>query len=328
MRKLDELKENGYIFTDLENLRKAVLEGNEETKEQDLQEIDEMIASHPNTDPLKKEFIKRESKRKVAELVKELVGNRSIRKTAADTGVTTAYIAGIIKEKYLPSAEILAKLAAPEANPQNHVTLEDLMIAAGYQNEDHADYIGGESLNAVKKKSNDAVLHDELPIADFSAVGTKYAEKRREFLLKTRRIARAAIIDALCEKDVEFRTQRMEYRISYFDPDIALNVYNSPVKEWWLYVRPQGISPWRLEKRRICDVLAPLLLVEPSAERKISLIVYDQYTYEALVKYADRVAYKGELSVILVDMEQQRVVLEKYLSHYGDDGEKMELYIV
>ena len=67
------------------------------------------------------------------ELIKKLIGDRSFRQTSIDSGVANSYISGIINGKYKPSIKILQKLTAPEANPQNGVTLEDLMVAAGYQ---------------------------------------------------------------------------------------------------------------------------------------------------------------------------------------------------
>ena len=63
---------------------------------------------------------------------------------AEDSGVAASYITAIINGKYLPSAEILRKLSVPYARPQNGITLEDLMIAAGYQE----DYVGTEMYQA------------------------------------------------------------------------------------------------------------------------------------------------------------------------------------
>ena len=68
-------------------------------------------------------------------LIIKLIGERSQRRTAQDTGVTASYITGIINKKYLPSAETLRKLSAPESKPRNGVTLHQLMVAAGYQEE-------------------------------------------------------------------------------------------------------------------------------------------------------------------------------------------------
>ena len=71
----------------------------------------------------------------LSRLVKELVGDRNIRKASEDTGVANSYISGIMNGKFKPSIKILQKLADPKANPQNGVTFEDLMVAAGYQDD-------------------------------------------------------------------------------------------------------------------------------------------------------------------------------------------------
>lgn len=77
--------------------------------------------------------MKTEPKTELVTLIKQLVGDRSIRKTGQDSGVTASYITGILKQKYMPSAEILRKLTDPKAKPQNGITLRKLMVAAGYQ---------------------------------------------------------------------------------------------------------------------------------------------------------------------------------------------------
>jgi len=70
---------------------------------------------------------------KVSELIKKLVGERSVRKTGEDSGVSASYIIGVINKRYLPSADVLRRLTCESAKPRNGITLEQLMVAAGYQ---------------------------------------------------------------------------------------------------------------------------------------------------------------------------------------------------
>lgn len=82
----------------------------------------------------------------LSELVRKLVGYRSLRKVSEESGVAPSYISGIINGKRKnPSALILKKLTDSKANPQNGVTFEDLMVAAGYQNE----YVGSTKMKNV-----------------------------------------------------------------------------------------------------------------------------------------------------------------------------------
>ena len=78
---------------------------------------------------IKDDEIKR--REKLSQLVTQLCGERSKREVARKSSVAASYISGIINCKYMPSAETLRKLAAAE--PRGGVTLEMLMVAAGYQ---------------------------------------------------------------------------------------------------------------------------------------------------------------------------------------------------
>ena len=76
---------------------------------------------------------KREQIENVAKLVTLAQGERSRREMARETGIAASYINGIENKKYLPSADILRKIA--NGNPRKGVTLKALMVAAGYDTE-------------------------------------------------------------------------------------------------------------------------------------------------------------------------------------------------
>ena len=60
---------------------------------------------------------------KLIELAK---GNRSVREYARESGVSAAYISGLIKGKYIPSLKILSKLSKVS---HNGVTYEQLVTS-------------------------------------------------------------------------------------------------------------------------------------------------------------------------------------------------------
>lgn len=87
----------------------------------------------------------------LSRLVRKLVGNRTLLQVSEQAGIGKSTLAGILSGKYEPSVKILRRLTDSKANPQNGVTFEDLMVAAGYQD----DYVDRE------KESNVYIIYNE-----------------------------------------------------------------------------------------------------------------------------------------------------------------------
>jgi len=95
-------------------------------------------------------------RRKLAELVKEIKGERTIRQYANDTGISPSIISRILSEDYKPGAEMIKRLVKKSSKPRGNVTANDLMVAAGYLERDankelidSVVSIGGASLATV-----------------------------------------------------------------------------------------------------------------------------------------------------------------------------------
>ena len=61
---------------------------------------------------------------------------------------------------------------------------------------------------------------------------------------------------------------------------------------------------------------------------KVSLAVNTKAGYEYLLRYKDRIPYRGELSVIYIDLEKYEIVAETYLSHFYESDPSAEFYII
>jgi len=286
---------------------------------------------------------KQESIKKVAVLVKELIGDRSLRKTSADSGVAASYLTGILKERYLPSAEILRRLASPEANPQNGITVEDLMISAGYQNRYQDQYdvqlsifdIFGSEEDTDNKpeekledtKDDKGLIPKEKKDSDISEKSTlKKLDLERE---RFKSCATGIIYKSLVEKRIIFSITDDLMAIRGFSPDISIKVTGIPIKEWWFSFKmlPTNMSIRNDESRyKIMragwakNLLGKLIFVEPKVGRKLSVVVKANDEFEELVQYKDKLAFRGDLSVILVDMENYRVMKEEYLTYYNNEN--------
>lgn len=273
---------------------------------------------------LGKKTIKVFAMQRVSTLVKELIGERSIRRTAEDSNVAASYITGIVNQKYLPSAEILRKLTAPSAKPQNGVTMEDLMIAAGYQT-DYIEVAVEEPgiLDANDNTNgNDSVTHDWV---------REHHRERMQEIRKFESMVTGIIYKTLAEKGLSFSYVNEVMGVRGYKPDVAVYVSQQPVLEWWFEIKFLGNITGRHGNRgyvNLRHILGQFMFVEPKLERKVSLVIDNEEDFELIVSYKDKLAYRGDLSVILVDTETYSVVREEYLAHYNLNEQSAEFYLV
>ena len=329
----------GYSVAGLAELRARIEKSDSPDKDKYLAEIDKFIMSVPDGDMSKKEYLKKQAIHKVALLVDELKGDRSIRRTAEDTGVAASYITGILKEKYLPSADILRKLAAPEAKPQNAITLEDLMVAAGYQT-DYVEEAYKEALYDEVQDDHSGKTIDVQPNIEMLSRIAAYAEKfngptpsqerqkqRMQEMSKFESLATGVIYKALAEKGIHFSNANDVVGVRGFRPDMSVYVPMQPILEWWFEFKYIGADKNR-GYINLKHILGQFMFIEPKLERKISLVISSREDFDILCGYKDKLAYRGDLSVILIDEETFSVVREEYLAHYNMYDNESEFYIV
>lgn len=266
-----------------------------------------------------------ENKQKqVSELVKQLVGDRSIRAAARDTGVAASYITSIINGKFIPSADILRKLVEPSSKPQGDVILEDLMIAAGYQ-------------SAFRDEHMDVSLRG---LQDFSTPGNKEhseeMQNRYRLLLKqhvqTERMVKEIIYDQLLEKGIHIESIDDEnIQSGSAKVDLIVKVTDPQINEWWFEFKcisyPElNYHPGRnpMANRQL---LSRFLFKEPDPGRKISIVVNDEEVFKKWINY--KLSLKADLSVILISLDRREVLDEVYLSHYdGIEENRYEIKLV
>ncbi len=272
--------------------------------------------------------------KEVAILLKRLIGDRSIRKTAEDSGVAASYISGILKEKHLPSANILRKLAATDAKPQNGVTLEDLMIAAGYQKNysKPSDYdiikdgflyeINNESYN--KKSMLERIDAYQQYLASYA---NENDGDSRLLYKKYESIVSGILYNGMMKKGIKFGGLKKSGRSGMYQPDIVVSVSESCIKEWWFELKYIG-NNGEFANYRMMTTIMRMFIVAPSKDRKISLVINNKSAFEYIINHMNNIAYRGDFSIILVDDENYEIKDEVYLSHYMENSKESEFYIV
>ncbi len=283
-----------------------------------------------------KKDTKEKEKRAVAELVKKLVGDRSLRKAGEDSGVAPSYINGILKANYLPSARILRQLTLPEAKPQNGISMEDLMVAAGYQ-ASYFDvmyvYPNAEEDKGIDGSENNDRLYIETKqhespnqaMKRFSAISDVYTK-----YLRFENLAKGIICKTLLEKGVSFRKNEVVNGIRSYKPDMAINISDMLVKEWWFEFKYFEDNKFRggYSNLKFRTCIDEFVFTESKEDRKISIVTSSTYMFDYLKAYKDKMSYRGDLSVILINEEDYSISSEVYISHYNMNDDSSEFYII
>ena len=255
------------------------------------------------------------AKEEVASLVKDLVGNRTIKKTAEDTGVAASYISGMIKGRFVPSVAILKKLADPKANPQNGVTLEELMIAAGFTTNAMTYSYSTEEGSDIGFVAESCTYNTEL---------TNYRMTMKE-QKKQHALFAGTIVMSLSKKGIGFSISGKPI-VNYGIGDLCIDVNERGIKEWvfeYVYL----INRKKNYLQKLYHTFGVLSSQEPQKDKKISLVVNDADLYQVFMRYKDKMSFRGELSVILIDEANASIEKEDYISHYNEGDTSMEFYI-
>ena len=253
----------------------------------------------------------------VAEKIELLIGDRSLRQVAAASGLTAAGLSNILKRKYLPSADTLRKLSSEKANPQNGVTLGDLLYAAGYQTE---------SLNDVI----DYVIKDSMiEVNPFSADGNRsrnvYLRAYQGQLYEM--LGKGLVSDALLAKGIHFQLERIDPTAGIETvADMRIQLEDEKVKEWFCLFKDCS------ERRHLyLDIprwVGRFFLIPSKPDRKLSIVVNSEDAYQKICMYKDAMSYRGELSVILIDDKKAELISETYLANYDLGDTSKEIYLV
>ena len=230
------------------------------------------------------------------ELVKKILqikGNRTLREFGADTGVSYSHIQRILKNQKKPGPEILRKLSKGDRNPQADVSYDDLMVLAGYINQDIA----------IKHNS---ILDDE--------------RFRNELFRKME----LTILDGLIGLDIPFRRKPIRKRFIGFEPDLQITLENEMINKWYFKFLPHGKKPVQTETGEWAVSTIPLIygrqflaetvLIETDFKRKISLITDKADYYSGMKRFKGQTSYAGNVSIILIDSKNLEILCEDNIS--------------
>lgn len=265
----------------------------------------------------------------LARLTKKAMGERSLSQYSKDTGVSISHISRLINQKLnaIPSREIIAKLTKSEnADPREGVTYEDLMIAAGYQqNYDQSET----DLQEYDPISDNITISDNGDMNEKeSTVREKtglFSDEHRGYNTYTAQleaIATGIIFGKLAEKGITFRSvpvNRMP--LIGYRPRIIIKTDNYHFNTIWVeflfLARHESIH--RDYRTRCFWLMGRLVMQEPDPEKLTVIVTDSERVFEYFRSVSNQTSYMGNLSVVLIDQQSVRVTGEVFVCNYKNN---------
>ena len=105
---------------------------------------------------------------------------------------------------------------------------------------------------------------------------------------------------------------------SFGNKQITLYVFLSILSDKFTYIY---LSEEEMDRNEIVEnaanrAIERLIFDVPTEEKKVSIIVNCKELYDYISNYKGKLSYRGNLSVLLVDVKQYKVITEEYISYY------------
>lgn len=264
-----------------------------------------------------------DSKTELGSMINLARGNRSLRKYANDAGVSYSTIYMIEKGEYVPSPKMIKKLTSKQANPQNGITYEDVMNAAGYKTEQDEDKVG----EKAREMAVQIIVENDRNDAKGRFERLSY-EARRALMDQLNDRAKGLIFYALAKAGMVFSNEISDERANFFRRnDLLLSIDKGRIRTWKIQFicTPNGERYMRMN---VTMLFSRFLTYPNTKEMKFSVVTNDPSSFAYFKKYEHALAFRGDLSVILVDINVQEILDEVYLSNYFLNDYSDEFHLV
>lgn len=280
------------------------------------------------------------------ELVKKARGDRSLREYAKDAEVNVSILSRIESGEYKPGKKVLEKLTSPNAKPQGGVTYQDLAEAAN----DSEQYkkgiaagmavagivtgpipgvsaalltLAGATVASIKPRqpaSGKEKNQEKKQTEDLQRIATeRYATLNREIQRFTA-TATGVLYGKLAEKGVRFRPgNKDETDIVLYEGDAFLFLEDEVIDTWligYIALSESDRGMDKLVKKSTKGMIERWLFTVPDPKRKFSIVVNDDALFDYLLEFKEKNSFRGNLSIIQVDVKNVRVVREEYIAFY------------
>lgn len=265
---------------------------------------------------MSKEKMTKEERELFCKLLEDAMEGSSYAEYAKRSGVSASNISRIKKSEYRPHPDVLKKLTSSVAMPANNVSYAMLRRAVGYEDEETLEELANSGYDFAYQVVGDHLVFHDLVHGqeDF------YDIKCLGIICATLFKAGIAYLNIKNGKQIGLRNLK---------PDIMMSLPEKGNKGMvWLI--ENMINPGHKPVSMISHLYSYFWEVA-NPKFKVSVVVSDLELFKhTITTYKNRISYRGDLSIILVDLDKDQVVDEVYLSHYYEEEKKQkktEFYI-
>lgn len=281
---------------------------------------------------------------KIGKLVKKAKGeDRSLREYSRDSGVDAAIISKIINGTYVPKkTDVYRALTSQEASPRGGVTYQQLVEAASSSKSYQAGLLAGMAATEAALLVTGGLPLAALGIGTVGMIAGMKSKKQKgdsnysnNVLNEIQRFVATAnglLFTALASKGVMFHItgkNKDDYSENVFDT--YLNISAHEISEYvfrYVYISKEYQNNKYVIENTSRRIIEELIFLNPSKKRKVSVVTNQEEAYEYMLSYKKKLSYNGELSIILVDVSDVKLLKEEYISHHVDMGEANEIHVV
>ena len=245
-----------------------------------------------------------------------------MRQYAKDAGVSYTTVHIIENGGYTPSPNMIQKLTSKQANPQNGITYEDIMNAAGYKTElddakvDEKVREMAAQIIAETDKSDEKVGFERQPYDNYTELVDQLDDR-----------AKGLIFLSLAKAGMAFSYEMSDERFKLLmKSDLIISIDKGRIKKWKMhfFCTPDGRAYSRIST---FVAISRFLTYPDTKDMKFSIVTNDPSSFAYFKKYEHALAFRGDLSIILVDISIREIVEEVYLSNYFLDDDSDEFFI-
>lgn len=237
-------------------------------------------------------------KEEFAHLLEKAKGNRSINSFANETGVSAAHISRFLRQMIdaPPSPETISKLAS---KAHNEVSYSDLMVAAGHI--------------IVTDEENDLVSKYKEYVQKTGRVQRISPQERQIQYSAFEKKCMQIILSYLYEASFKWNIRKPEGSISF--PDMAIDIEHEGYLRWLIEFKMSddigiGGTPYL--------IYGQISTLEVKETDKLTIAVNNERFYQRFFNMPPK-SLKVNLYVMLIDIEQEKILKEEKLCSYHND---------
>lgn len=278
----------------------------------------------------------------IGNLVKIAKGeDRTLEQYSQASGISKAVISKLINESYIPKkADVYKALTSDQASPRGGITYQQMMEAVNQSKEYHDGFKAGrkqaeEILKASGSLSINAISGVANNISD--AISLKSSKKRRG-----RKSAGEKLLEYM-KKFYDASTRVITSQLAINGIAISkINTFSSGELKW---IESIEVDHPSYDKCTFGYVINPEKAALDEAyyekesrkilgnqvfscrdERTLGIIVLNNdKLYQKVSEYKDKIAYRGNLMVLLMNIEDLCIEKEVLVAHYNLKDEKEEI---